>query len=437
MAKHLIVCGHGQNDPGAVGNGTNERDFTRNVLKPLMEKWGSKLKNNSITFYNAGLNMFAETNAGGGAYGINGFDSVTEIHLDAASALATGGHVIISSGFNPDSADLGLANVIRKYVGWWGGVANTQGVNKRNNLLNLNVFAQRGISYRLIEIGFITNGTDMTRIKNNVDNIAKEFVEAITGESLGTASNPVTVADPVKANVDLVNLNSQAFKITGWLLNTKKDLRQTTPWVLFIDANTGYEVARQQGKWVNRPDVLKAFPSPSQASVGVEFDGSTPKVLNDGGKFKLMFRASDSTGNKSESDFWFDNLIDDVPNIDTGYLDETQPVNGKVKLLGWHLASGQRNDDHHFLIMMDSKSGFEIARWDITEHSYLKSEDVKKVFPDNRLLQSAKCRFEVNIDIPEKVKGKKVFIKSRYCSDKNGNTGVTGEIDFTDRIIIL
>ena len=27
--KIMIVAGHGYNDPGAVGNGTNERDFIR------------------------------------------------------------------------------------------------------------------------------------------------------------------------------------------------------------------------------------------------------------------------------------------------------------------------------------------------------------------------------------------------------------------------
>ena len=38
MAKHLIVYGHGQGDPGAVGNGYCERDFTRNVLGPYLKK---------------------------------------------------------------------------------------------------------------------------------------------------------------------------------------------------------------------------------------------------------------------------------------------------------------------------------------------------------------------------------------------------------------
>lgn len=28
----MIVAGHGYNDPGAVGNDTNERDFIRKIL---------------------------------------------------------------------------------------------------------------------------------------------------------------------------------------------------------------------------------------------------------------------------------------------------------------------------------------------------------------------------------------------------------------------
>ena len=40
----MLVAGHGYNDPGAVGNGTNERDFIRNnitkKLKVILKKKG-------------------------------------------------------------------------------------------------------------------------------------------------------------------------------------------------------------------------------------------------------------------------------------------------------------------------------------------------------------------------------------------------------------
>src|SRR5699024_2238379 len=103
MAKHLIVYGHGQSDPGAVGNGYCERDFTRNVLGPYLEKYARQLKNNTVDFYDKSLDMYTQSRAGRGAYSVStSYASVTELHLDAASPAATGGHVIVKAGFKAD-----------------------------------------------------------------------------------------------------------------------------------------------------------------------------------------------------------------------------------------------------------------------------------------------------------------------------------------------
>lgn len=188
MATHLICYGHGGRDPGAVGQGTNERDFNRFILHPYIVKWAKKSKHR-FEYYDVTGNrdMFQDTANGFGMYSIraNQYASVTEIHEDAASAAATGGHNIISSSFKADKNDLNLAETIRKIVGWWGGVANSKGISYRNNLLNLNVAAQRGINYRLMELGFITSKRDMDIIKKNLDQYAKGIVEGITGENLG------------------------------------------------------------------------------------------------------------------------------------------------------------------------------------------------------------------------------------------------------------
>ncbi|GAB5798451.1 hypothetical protein JMUB7524_27220 [Staphylococcus aureus] len=41
--KIMLVAGHGYNDPGAVGNGTNERDFIRKYITPNIAKYLSCL----------------------------------------------------------------------------------------------------------------------------------------------------------------------------------------------------------------------------------------------------------------------------------------------------------------------------------------------------------------------------------------------------------
>ena len=121
---------------------------------------------------------------------------MTELHLDSASPAATGGHVIVKAGFGADAADLRIAQVVKKYVGWWGSVAGTQGISYRNDLLNLNVFANRGISYRLVELGFITNANDVNRLTSNLDAIAKEMIQAITGEGVSGGASTAAPSTP-------------------------------------------------------------------------------------------------------------------------------------------------------------------------------------------------------------------------------------------------
>ncbi|WP_373781228.1 N-acetylmuramoyl-L-alanine amidase [Jeotgalibaca porci] len=193
MREHLIVLGHGANDPGGVNKelGLNERDWNRKVLLPALKKHAALLENSKVTFYDITKDMYQQSQLGKGAYNTPKVASVTEIHEDASSnKTATGGHVIISTGFNPDAQDLALANVIKKYAGWWGSVRNTQGINKRDNLLNLNVYAKRGQNYRLLELGFITNDKEIQSLTKNVDTLAKELIQAITGEKITTSTKP-------------------------------------------------------------------------------------------------------------------------------------------------------------------------------------------------------------------------------------------------------
>lgn len=197
MATHLIVYGHGAGDPGAGGNGTNERDFNRKTLHPHIKKWADRSKHKFV-FYDITGNkdLYQDTAKGWGVFSMTSrqYASITEIHEDAASASATGGHVIINKSFKPDGHDLKLAAIVKKIVEWWGSVKHTQGISYRNNLLNLNIAAQRGINYRLMELGFITSKTDMDKIKKNLDTYAKGIVEGITGETLtGATANSFNI----------------------------------------------------------------------------------------------------------------------------------------------------------------------------------------------------------------------------------------------------
>jgi uncharacterized protein YjdB len=184
---HLFVMGHGVADPGASYNGVNERDFTRNELLPYLRKWAGRLSQNRITFYDTNADMFQDSRRMQGAYTISStFASVSEFHLDAgAIESSTGGHVIVHRDSNFRTAqNFAIANTIRDHVGWWGSVAQTNGLSARADLLNMNVLHSRNIPYRLAELGFITNSRDVANIRRNIDQISKRIVEGVTGESL-------------------------------------------------------------------------------------------------------------------------------------------------------------------------------------------------------------------------------------------------------------
>lgn len=188
--KILIASGHGYNDPGAVGNGTNERDFIRKYIAPNVQKY-LKQAGHTVDLYGGSKqnqNLYTDTaygerigdNKNYGMYWVHNqkYDVVVELHLDSASASATGGHVIISNQWPADKIDKDISNCLKATVG------TIRGIDPRNDLLNANVAGRLGTNYRLVEMGFITNKKDMNYLKKNYDKFSKELAGAINGKPI-------------------------------------------------------------------------------------------------------------------------------------------------------------------------------------------------------------------------------------------------------------
>lgn len=183
---HLITLGHGEGDPGAVGNGTSEDQLLRQYLLPSLKKWAAKSPV-AIDFWEG--NMYQQRSASRVSAS---YQSVTEFHMDAP-ATDSGGHVIIAKGFQPDNADARIKAVVANHFGLWG-----TGYSFRDDLYNLNVFRDRGIAYRLVELFFITDKHDVDYFYKNVDAVAKDLIVAITGAAIdGTPSTNPGVTPPV------------------------------------------------------------------------------------------------------------------------------------------------------------------------------------------------------------------------------------------------
>lgn len=188
--KIVLVCGHGYNDVGAVGNGTNERDFIRKNIVDNVAKY-LRQAGHTVTLYNKKQDMYQDTAYGYklgnkkdyGLYWVKSSlkpDAVIEFHLDSAKG-ASGGHVIKNS-YPADSIDKGLDKALKDTVG------TIRGIQTRYDLLNVNVAYDMNINYRLVELGFITSKKDMDYIKKNLQAFTKRIAEGIHGKAIGGTS---------------------------------------------------------------------------------------------------------------------------------------------------------------------------------------------------------------------------------------------------------
>lgn len=173
MAHLFVIAGHGAGDPGAIGYGYTEAERVRALAGRLSALGGGNVTigDTSRDWYRSGL--------------INTLNipkdwCVLELHMDSAGASARGGHVIIKQGYSPDSCDNALANFIGSFMP---GRANL--IVGRNNLANVNRAANRGINYRLLECGFITNAGDITTFNTKMDELARGILSAF-----GISSSP-------------------------------------------------------------------------------------------------------------------------------------------------------------------------------------------------------------------------------------------------------
>lgn len=269
MGKICLIAGHGQGDPGASGGGYNEATTMRQLVNKI-----KALIPNEVDVYDTSKDAYKQN-----ALASTNYKNVIEFHMDGAGNMAAcGGHVIIASGFNPDSLDIALKNVISKHIGIW--VGRPDGFSKRNDLQNLNVAAKRGIAYRLLELGFITNSNDRSKTIGNMDTLAKLLAEAISGKTVTTptppsSGNSVNGADvPVKtdaerstAHLDEFQVNGNNLYTRGWHIGNYK-----YQYLIIIDANTNKEVARRLAKGVSRPDVNEAHKTSGNVGFSENFD---------------------------------------------------------------------------------------------------------------------------------------------------------------------
>lgn len=203
-----MIAGHGKYpngyfDPGAKGFiSKGEHKYMKENLFPAMKKWvpqGAK----AVFFSEYNVLRHGNIEALAKKYGKD--TAVVEFHFDGSTEeSATGGHVIIHKDYKPDEMDLKLINAIKKNVGVRYTFRGIKGLSGRgSDLGNLTKCRNKGINYRLVELGFGSNKKDSDVMLNKTNDYARDLVEAIFGK----VSKPAT-STPVKPSGDTYAVKS-------------------------------------------------------------------------------------------------------------------------------------------------------------------------------------------------------------------------------------
>lgn len=229
MSRHLIIAGHGELrnggfDTGATGKiPKGEHRYMEENLFPAMKKYANQSKNTFI-FHSkykvldyGNLTSLAKQHQA---------DTVTEIHYDWFNG-GRGGHVIIHNAFAPDSLDKRLVKAIGNMVPLRLSFRGIKGLSGRTNLGMVNIARNNGINFRLLELGNGNSSEDANVMINNVDQFAKELIEAYDQQNhQASQSKPVQKKEKESyagsSIVDYLNLRN----IPSDLNNRKKLAKQ-------------------------------------------------------------------------------------------------------------------------------------------------------------------------------------------------------------------
>ena len=239
MAHLFVIAGHGSKDPGAEGNGYQEAERVRALASRL-----AVFGRDNVTIGDTNRNLYEDK--GLNTLSIPSDWQIIELHMDSSkSASARGGHVIIKSGLNADKYDNALANFLKGIL-----PGRSSMIVGRDDLANPNRAAARGLAYRLVEFGFISNQTDVNIFNSRLDDIAKGVLRAF---DIGVREDkPVAPPKPVEPPRNWVNVTLQpsvGADTQRWKIEQRGDYYR------FINKGTGYALDLADAKTGNDSNI--------------------------------------------------------------------------------------------------------------------------------------------------------------------------------------
>lgn len=234
-----------------------------------------------------------------------------------------------------------------------------------------------------------------------------------------TFKQEVKIPDISAANLDGFNIANNKINITGWHA-TSLSRNAKSSYLILMDQATGQEYKRYQITRNARPDVQAAYPNILNADKS-GFNASIPVTSEMEGKtFKVISRyAGQPDGQDRLSDTSFNQTIN-IPkknNANKAHLDEGWIDGDMLRVRGWHAIDDISNKPYHTLIFMDAKTNTELHR---TQVSNTQRTDVNNAYPN--IANSLKSGFETNVNLTANMRGKQIYVLSRYSKDRSANS---------------
>ena len=209
--KVFIDAGHGGTDPGAVGNGLNEKDVVLNIAKKL----GALLNGRGISIkYSRTTDTYVSLEERARLANAWGADLFVSIHANSATSSVRGTECYTHPTANTATKTLS-GNVSRA-------IASKFGISNRGHKeANFAVLRLSNMPAILVETAFISNSSDANLLNTRQD----DFASVIFNEIYNYFGKPVSVLDLIKEVTDIaINYDKSNSKYNLSVLNYLRHL---------------------------------------------------------------------------------------------------------------------------------------------------------------------------------------------------------------------
>lgn len=200
MNTFWLVAGHGDGDPGAVSGNRKESEYTRDLCYDIVDYCSNYGIN--VSLYDPEKDLYKSREYGKFIKG----DEVLEVHFNAFNGKAYGTELLINSKFNADELD-------RKIYTIMGKVFFQRGIKGRSDLANMNNFSTKGVGYRLLEVCFIDNDSDISKYNESYNTIVSALGFAICSYMKESGETGVKVTVGTKSYLVTINTKKDPLNI--------------------------------------------------------------------------------------------------------------------------------------------------------------------------------------------------------------------------------